>query len=133
MSKEVLYECKNCKKIAHNRNSRKKLFCTRDCYMEYRTKQPYSYHAIHTWLWRNHKHEKTGYCQICLLDKGRTEWANKIKGYTKDIKNYIELCKPCHERFDNKRHDNFRGRKHSEKSKKQISKTLKKTYERKNK
>lgn len=63
--------------------------------------------------------------------EARTEWANISKKYLKDITDYIELCKPCHEVFDNKRHDNFRGRKHKESSKKKISRSLNKHHKQK--
>ena len=132
MSRRIYYKCQNCEKITYNNNSREKLFCSRECYLQYRTKQNYSYHAIHTWLWRNYRHLKKGICTICSL-KRRTEWANKSKIYKKDIKDYIGLCKPCHEKFDNKRHDLFKGRKHKLKSRKQISATLKKTFAKKQK
>ena len=39
---------------------------------------------------------------------GRKEWASKYKIYTRDIKEYLELCKSCHnyqDRATNKRVD----------------------------
>lgn len=90
--------------------------------MDYRSKQPLSYHALHTWLYRNF--EKSGICQHCNADNKRSEWANISKQYKKDIKDFIELCKPCHERYDEKRHDLFRGRKHTQESKSRIAESV---------
>lgn len=119
--------CERCKQVVVNdRWPRAKKYCSLECYTMTRIEIDYSYHAIHTWLWRNHRQDKTGYCNHCG-SKRRTEWAKRIdRAYSRGIKDYIELCKPCHERYDNKRHDNFRGKRHTEESKLKIGQSVKK-------
>ena len=56
-------------------------------------KDKVKYNSVHRWLQRNYK--KQGICEFCG-DVGKTEWASKYKMYTRDIKEYLELCKSCH-------------------------------------
>lgn len=57
------------------------------------------YVAIHTWLIKNFKKPKK--CQKCWKSKvSRLEWANISGKYTRDIKDYLALCPPCHRRMD---------------------------------
>jgi len=57
------------------------------------------YHALHTWL-KKHK-VKTGTCSLCGAER-YTEWANRNPGreHSRDLEDYIEVCKPCHMRMD---------------------------------
>lgn len=100
-------------------------YCSKKCYNQSRTSKPYTYHAVHTWLWRNYRTFKTGNCSHCTRIGVRSEWANVSGHYILSIDDYKELCKPCHERFDNHRHDHFSGHKHSEASKQKISISVK--------
>lgn len=119
------FNCRFCGKLSKNdRLPRAKVFCSKDCYTQSRTAGGYTYHAIHTWLWRNHRQDKIGRCSHCWREGIRTEWANKIAEYTLDIANYIELCKQCHEIYDGKPHDLFKGHKHSEESKAKIAESV---------
>jgi hypothetical protein len=45
------------------------------------------------------KKERTGICEHCGRE-GRTDFANiRNHEYTDDPDDYIELCRPCHQRF----------------------------------
>jgi len=56
-----------------------------------------SYQAIHTWLRKHCVKPKN--CQHCGVEK-RLDWASKTKEYTRDIREYIALCRGCHIRLD---------------------------------
>lgn len=57
-----------------------------------------SYSTAHLWL-RAH-HIKTGICKKCK-EKKYTEWAlKKGRKYTRHKKDYFELCRSCHRRYD---------------------------------
>jgi hypothetical protein len=83
----------------------------------------YTYHSVHTWLWRNHRQDKKGSCEHCWRET-RTDWANTTIEYTLDIKDYIELCRQCHEIYDGKRHDINKGNKHTEETKARIGESV---------
>lgn len=55
------------------------------------------YAAIHNWLHRNRT--KAGICERCGAER-HTEWANLSGLYKRDFADYVELCAPCHRRFD---------------------------------
>lgn len=55
--------------------------------------------AIHIWVSRWKK--KTGKCSTCP-HRGYTEWANISGIYLRDLDDYAELCRLCHEEFDRK-------------------------------
>jgi len=59
-----------------------------------------AYSGLHRWL-RNH-FKKPAKCQKCGEIK-RLDWANKTEKYTRDIKNYLALCRECHKKFDENR------------------------------
>ena len=67
-----------------------------------------SYGAIHTYL-RKH-FPKTGTCDECGTTGKRTEYA-LIKGreYSRDREDYRELCKLCHNRYDETGGSRWRG------------------------
>lgn len=54
------------------------------------------YWAIHSWL---RKYPKKGYCSECDK-KGKTDWANISGDYLRDIVDYLELCRSCHNVYD---------------------------------
>ena len=56
-----------------------------------------SYAAKHNWV-RRHK-QKTGKCVLCNRHK-ETIWANIDHEYKRDLNDYIELCRACHNIFD---------------------------------
>lgn len=58
-----------------------------------------SYHALHVWL-RNNK-TKTGRCSKCDAER-YTEWGNvsKDRKRSRNLDDYIEICKPCHMEMD---------------------------------
>ncbi len=58
------------------------------------------YNGIHTWLNKNWK--KTGICEVCHR-KRKTDFAlRKGFSYQRKKKNYIEICRSCHSKQDNK-------------------------------
>ena len=56
-----------------------------------------SYRNCHAWVRRNY--EKTGFCEHCGLEK-RTEWSNKDHKYKRVRKDWQELCRSCHIKYD---------------------------------
>ncbi len=66
------------------------------------------YTAIHTYLRKYFP--KSGYCDECGDDTRKTEYA-LIKGrsYTRNREDYRELCKLCHNRYDETGGSRWRG------------------------
>ena len=60
------------------------------------------YVGLHLWI-RKYK-QKTGRCSRCRRE-GYTEWANVSGEYKRDLDDFIELCKPCHEDYDHRREE----------------------------
>lgn len=56
-----------------------------------------SYSAIHYWIYRHFGKAKV--CTDCGSDN-RVEWANISGKYKRDIKDYKQLCRKCHAKFD---------------------------------
>jgi hypothetical protein len=57
-----------------------------------------SYRAIHDWMAKHYP--KTGVCYSCF-DLARTEYALKHgRRYSRDRKDYLELCHECHMQYD---------------------------------
>ena len=56
-----------------------------------------SYQAIHTWLRKHHK--KPSCCSYCG-DSKKLDWASKTKEYTRNISEYVALCRGCHIKLD---------------------------------
>ena len=82
-------------------NSRK--YCSKGCKkhsesLKHRKNKKYHYNRLHVILLKENK--KIGVCNFCKAIR-HTEWAKK-KGrqYTLNIKNYNELCVPCHRKYD---------------------------------
>lgn len=71
-------------------------------------KENAGYHAIHKWI-----QDVLGKPKICVFCRSTTEkryeWANLSGKYLRDKKDFVRLCKSCHERFDKKRKINFTG------------------------
>ena len=59
-----------------------------------------SYSAIHKWL--NVHYEKTGVCGHCNRNS-RTDYANVSGECRRDRCDYLELCRSCHELYDNRK------------------------------
>jgi len=55
------------------------------------------YMAVHAWV-RKH-FPKTG-CQHCGATDRKTQWANISGEYRRDRDDWIELCVPCHKKYD---------------------------------
>jgi len=95
-------KCKNCGKefYASNYNIKldKAICCSMDCWNEYGTKENNpNYKHGHSWFKKYTKNNRKCKCNICNKD-GDT-LLHHIDGnkYNNKIKNYIELCKGCHE------------------------------------
>jgi hypothetical protein len=57
-----------------------------------------NYYYIHQWNYENHL--KSGYCVKCHKEV-KTEWALiHGKEHQRGIENYMELCIPCHRKYD---------------------------------
>jgi len=56
------------------------------------------YGNLHRWV-----KAKKGTATDCIMcdHKGKSEWANVSGDYPKDVNDYINLCRPCHRKFDN--------------------------------
>lgn len=55
------------------------------------------YEELHRWVRRNKT--KTGTCEHCGEEK-HTEWANRSHEYRRDLDDWLELCQPCHGKYD---------------------------------
>jgi len=55
------------------------------------------YSAVHNWI-RKRK-PKTGRCQNCGAQR-HTQWANVSREYRRELEDFVELCVPCHKRYD---------------------------------
>jgi hypothetical protein len=55
------------------------------------------YSAVHNWI-RKRK-IKTGCCQNCGAER-HTQWANVSREYRRELEDFVELCVPCHKRYD---------------------------------
>lgn len=58
------------------------------------------YGAKHTWIAKIKG--KPNYCEHCKsTDKTRYEWANIDHKYSRNVEDYIRLCRTCHSKYDN--------------------------------
>ena len=116
--------CKECKKqssqINHEKNKeriheRKRLYRINNWekirkqerfYRERTKDRAYLLNKIHNWV-RYHKPKQEG-CTICYKIK-KLELANISGDYSKDIDDYLWLCKKCHIQFDkdNNTHEKY--------------------------
>lgn len=67
-----------------------------------RWKEDIGYIALHNWLNKNYK--KPPQCNRCGAKNTRLEWANISGRYTRDIQDYLALCKTCHVKQDRRTH-----------------------------
>lgn len=58
-----------------------------------------SYSGIHHWVKKYLG--KPSKCEYCDKKEGYFEWANKSRKYLRDLTDWIQLCKPCHWKYDN--------------------------------
>lgn len=63
-----------------------------------------SYFALHNWIYRilgkaNHC-DKCGLYRIPKGKKRFFQWSSKTKKYSRNLKNWWQLCIPCHLEFD---------------------------------
>jgi hypothetical protein len=61
----------------------------------------YGYQGIHSYI--NRKLGQPKYCEHCKrTDKKCYDWANKDHKYSKNLKNWMRLCRSCHLKYDYK-------------------------------
>lgn len=109
--------CINCDKTFKPKLSTRGKFCCYECYWKHLEGKkhkhmkglelgrgwnkgivrPVKYNSLHKWIQRNWG--KIGICELCG-EKRYTEFANKNGDYTRERKNYHELCRPCHSKID---------------------------------
>lgn len=57
------------------------------------------YFGVHSWLYR--MYGKATKCEICkCTDSSRYEWSNITGEYRRDIEDWQQLCKKCHNDYD---------------------------------
>lgn len=59
-----------------------------------------AYPTIHSWV-KRHK-TKRGVCSRCAARR-LTQWANVSGRYERDLDDFVEMCVPCHSRYDRAR------------------------------
>lgn len=110
--------CIFCNKSFEYSNKKDK-FCTRQCYWKYKKGKPSSnpeglragwgygwkgnfasYESKHGWV-RYHK-GKAKICDHCGKSNVTIDWANKDHKYSRNLKDYISLCRSCHRKHDYK-------------------------------
>lgn len=57
-----------------------------------------TYETLHAWLYR--KWGKPEQCDFCGASDKRIEWANKTGKYTRERKDWLNLCCNCHKNYD---------------------------------
>ena len=58
-----------------------------------------SYSVLHVWVEK--ELGKPRKCNLCKTEElGHYEWANRSRKYRRNIKDWIRLCKSCHNRYD---------------------------------
>ena len=59
------------------------------------------YVSLHKWVAKKlGKPSKCAFCKVTTAK--RFEWANRSRKYKRDLKDWIRLCKSCHEKYDKK-------------------------------
>lgn len=88
--------------------------CSRKCNWEYKRKHvdytgitgknhrgwkgdSVSYFVLHKWVRRHLGGAKT--CSKCQSEKN-VQWANKSHEYKRDLSDWLQLCVPCHKKYD---------------------------------
>lgn len=59
------------------------------------------YHALHDWVKRHYGKAKK--CEHCKIETEKIEWANRSHEYKRNIKDWIQLCRKCHIKYDRKK------------------------------
>jgi len=69
------------------------------------------YSSLHAWIRRNLEPAKS--CVKCLGKRGskKFEWANISHEYRRDLNDYMQLCKICHNEYDDRHKINEKGNK----------------------
>lgn len=116
--KGVEISCKICEKKKIIRKSRKteNNYCSLECYYKSLIgKKNYymrgrrhpcwkgdnaTYSSIHSWI--RDKKGKAGNYKCVHCDKQARDWANIDHIYSRDLDDYIPLCRKCHIKFDKK-------------------------------
>lgn len=57
----------------------------------------FSYSAVHNWL--RYNFGKADRCDFCGSNRN-IDWANKSHNYTRELNDWIKLCKKCHWKYD---------------------------------
>lgn len=113
MKARTVVSCKNCNKdfkplLTEVKRGGGK-FCGRPCFFKTRSramrgannpqwKENVSYRTIHQWVER--QLGKPSKCEHCSRGSGLFDWANISGEYSRDTKDWVRLCKPCHHDFD---------------------------------
>lgn len=72
-------------------------------------KENASKRSIHLWVERHFGKPKQ--CQKCgKVGDGRYDWANKDHTYSRNIKDWMRLCKLCHWEYDKKHNNHVQNR-----------------------
>ncbi len=87
------HQCKSC--IMNKSTIMKK---KRD--IQFKRKYGYTYHGLHQWV--QYHIMKSGICIICNEYKN-TEFANISGQYKRELRDFMEVCKPCHSLYDSRR------------------------------
>jgi len=109
--------CLECRKVFYIKPSKIGKYCSKKCYSKHLPKfradeqrgnknhcwkgNKVSKRTLHKFLRRNHP--DTGSCSYCNRRTSYLDLANKSGEYTRNIKDYIYLCRSCHIKFDLKR------------------------------
>lgn len=56
------------------------------------------YAALHDWVSLNY--QKADACDHCCCTDKPLDWANKTGQYRRDRDDWLNLCRPCHKRYD---------------------------------
>lgn len=80
--------------------------CSRRCYfnrlrkiLDVKFADKTTYHTVHKWVYKNNG--KATMCEMCRTKESKTyEWSNKSGEYKQDLKDWWQLCKKCHHKYD---------------------------------
>lgn len=80
--------------------------CSRDCFykrlrkiLDEKFKYKTTYATVHKWVYKING--KATVCEKCRTKNAKTyEWSNKSGLYKQDLKDWWQLCKRCHHKYD---------------------------------
>lgn len=109
-------ECGYCGNTVKTSSSENKQYCNMQCRdkgYKYKTGEQAgawkgdkaSYSAIHKWVASHYKKSTT--CNHCGTT-GLIDWANISGEYHRERDDWLNLCRPCHFKYDGEQHKNFR-------------------------